>query len=334
MNKDSAKIVKSGILLAVVVIYLAITGVNNARNSDNLNSTILKEVTVVNGGEVKPENDGKLVLVTGRLSFDESVKFDEVDFNFNSFKVERTVKDYVKIDKDSSEWVEREEPKAGAGLTLENADDYYFSGDYEESGDIFKAFIPADSLYSVVKTVPVKLGNFTIDSEGLDDIPVTATLTSKDITICGLVFEGTYYTNPGRDANPKTGDVSVSYSYYDMSEDSLSILAKQSGSTFEPYQIGKEKVYKVFSSDVNSADTLKEKLGKNARGNIAWRLFLIIFVLVIGIVIIKGGKEKKNGSDKTAETAEGNNEESETDETAEKAEKAEKTEDSAEAEGN
>ena len=101
------KIGKGKIVLAVLVVLLIVTGVRNIKQKKADNEKILKQVTVVSDGKVKAENEGKLVLVTGEIDYENPIDFDELDYTLNTFKIKRTVKDFVSFEKDGQthyEW--------------------------------------------------------------------------------------------------------------------------------------------------------------------------------------------------------------------------------------
>ncbi|MBP5794027.1 MAG: hypothetical protein J6W46_10360, partial [Spirochaetaceae bacterium] len=87
------EITKDKIILVVIVAFLAFMGFRSTNKENALNKTLLKEVTIVENGTIKKENESKLVLVSGKINYDGSIKFDELDKPINSFKVVRTVKD-------------------------------------------------------------------------------------------------------------------------------------------------------------------------------------------------------------------------------------------------
>lgn len=295
MSKKSVKITKGVLILAVIVIYFVVMGVKNKNNSKSINESILNTVTIVSDGKINAENEGKLVLVTGLISFNEPVSFPELNYKFNTFKAKRVVRDYAKDpdDKDSTlSWIEREEPVAKQQTNLETGDDYYdYSGDYEAS-DVVKPFYTTDDLATLEVSVPAKVGEFNIDSTGMSLIDASKTLVEKDITVCGLSSNGMYYTNPLHE-DAKAGDVSIQYFYYDLSKSNkMSILAKQKGDSFTPYEFPGNKVYKIFGGDVNSKESLSTALENRTKSDFKLRMVFVAIILAIGLLIIRGGKSK------------------------------------------
>ena len=116
------KISKGKIILIIIVIYFTVFAFININKEKDMNKEILKEVVYVTDGKVIPENEGKLVLVSGKIDYDNLVGFIELE-NFSSIKASRKVEDCVKVfDEENNEyeykWTEREK-------SLENND-----GDY------------------------------------------------------------------------------------------------------------------------------------------------------------------------------------------------------------
>lgn len=69
------KLSKGKIILIVIVVYFTVFAVININKEKDSHSEILDEVTIVTDGKVKKENEGKLVLVTGKISYDGKVSF-------------------------------------------------------------------------------------------------------------------------------------------------------------------------------------------------------------------------------------------------------------------
>lgn len=296
MSKKSVKITKGVLILAAIVIFFVLMGLKNKKKSNELNDRILAEVTLVSDGKIHAENEGKLVLVTGLVSFDEPVKFPELNYKLNTFKAKRIVRDYIKEGdgKDASyEWVERETPKTSLQTSsYADDDDYAYSGDYEVS-DVFQPVYTTDNLFTEEKTVPVKIGEFKLDSTGMGLVDTSTALIEKDITVCGLSFTGLYYSDPAHKDEEKPGDVSVDYCYYDLSKSNkMTILAKQKGDSFTPYEFPGNKVYKVLSSNVNSMETLAASLDRSTKSDFKLRMVFVVIILAIGLLILKSGKNK------------------------------------------
>lgn len=274
MSKEKSKISIGAIVCVLIAGYFLFGAIKSLKKSEGVNTSLVKDVTVVADGKLDSANEGKLVLVTGKVSFDAPVTFAEVDAPFDSFIVERVVEDYVKDDDGKLDWVEREEAK-------------------KDSESSYDDEFTTDDLYTQTRVVPISVGDFKIAKSELEDISANTTLVNKNLVICGLEFDGMFYTNPGREnGEAKKGDVRVQYTYYDMKDGYLSVLAKQQGTSLVPYSVEKESVFYVYSSDINSLDALKTKLAKSNKKDFILRLVLVGIILLIGVAILKANNKK------------------------------------------
>ena len=276
------KVSKGNIILIVILVFLVIMGIKNLKNEKSLNQSILKEVTLVADGKVNPDNNGKLVLVSGKISFEGNIGFLELENPIESFKVVRTVQDFVSYKSDDGkthyEWKERKE---------------------EDRANVSDS--SSSYLFSTTQTIPVKVGEFNLDDKGMELVNASASYVTKEIA--GLEYNGLEYTNKGHD-DPEPGDVSLSYTYFDCSKyDSLSILAKQTGTTFSPYTLGKEEVYRVYNGKVDTMEKLTQELDEQVqrgkRGKIA---FIILILVVAGVLFYNSKKQASEGKKESSES--------------------------------
>ena len=278
------KIGKGKIVLAVLVVLLIVTGVRNIKQKKADNEKILKQVTVVSDGKVKAENEGKLVLVTGEIDYENPIDFDELDYTLNTFKIKRTVKDFVSFEKDGQthyEWQERTEAK-------------------------HNVYRPLDLLYTIEESETPTVGEFTLDDYGLSRVRTNSSYSDNE-TIYGLAWNGLEYTNPNHDEE-EVGDVSVTYEYFDVDKcEYLTILAKQKGNSFEPYKLGKTQIYSIYEGKVDSTDMLKDKLDievkQSKRGRIAFIILIVAIAALVAFDRKKNGK-KADGDAKSEEKPE------------------------------
>lgn len=276
------KISVGKIIVAVLLVLLIVTGVFSIKQRKSDNAEILKKVTVVSDGKINPANEGKLVLVCGEVDFYE-IYLGELEYNqIDSFKIKRTVKDFVSYEKDGQthyEWQERTEKKYNAYKPL----DYLFTEDFKEE---------------------TWVGEFVLDDYGMEKVPMNGDYDETE-SLLGLKWNGMEYTSGGRD-DPEDGDVSLTYEYFDVEKyPYLSILAKQSGDSFEPYQLGKTKVYSVFCGQIDSVDKLEEALGAQVKGEKRGRIALIVLIVAICAIVVldkkKNGSKKEKADDNAAE---------------------------------
>lgn len=89
------QVTKDKIIFIGIITVLVFSVIRNSNKGKTLNRNILKEVTLIEDGKLKSENECMLVLVTGKISFDAGIQFEELGKSVNSFKVVRSVKDLI-----------------------------------------------------------------------------------------------------------------------------------------------------------------------------------------------------------------------------------------------
>ncbi|MDD6223652.1 MAG: TMEM43 family protein [bacterium] len=256
------KITKAKIILVVIVAYFIIMAMINVNTEKNDNKQMLEDVIMITDGKYNSKNDGKLVLVTGKIKYDDEITFNELDEEIKSFKVERTVKRFGK-NEDSYTWEEVSK---------------------EEN----------ENLYTVTETKEFYIGDYKIDGEGLKKIR-TNSIYSKQEKIGNMEFTGLYYTIKDREENPKVGDLRITYRYFDLDkEKNISILAKQTKNGLETYDASKNnKVYYVFTKKIDTKEKLENVLEKNVKTTVRGKSLFIILILGLGIFFIADNKKKK-----------------------------------------
>ena len=258
------KLSKGKIILIVVVVYFIIFAIINVNKEKNYNKDILEQVVYVKDAKVNPENEGKIVLVSGKIEYDNLVSFIELDENFGTIKINRKVEDY-KNDK----WVIRTEIK-------ENTSNYI------------------DTILSDEKISNIKIGDFELDSKGKSLIPTDKFYGSSE-SVLGLVNNSFNYSTHSDEEEAKEGDVKLTYKYYELDKNpNISILAVQKGNSFEPYKVdNKTEVYEVFLGTVDNESALTHELNQNVKGTIKGKSLFIIMIIGVGIFFIVDNKKKK-----------------------------------------
>ena len=269
------KISKGKIILFIVVVYFTVFAFININKEKDMNKNILSKVIYVTDGVVNPNNDGKLVLVSGKIDYDNLVGFIELN-DFNSIKVNRKVEDYIRVyDEDDNEyeyeWKEREFP-------LDSSD-----------GDYLKKIVSEE------KVSNVKIGDFELDSKGLSLIPANK-YYSKQEKVGDLITTGIDYSRDPYEEDLKEGDMKITYKYYDLDNNPyLSVLAVQKGNSFIPYKVDKKKdFYQVFVGKIDSEKKLTKELDLNVKRTKKGKFLFIVMILVIGIFLIIDNRKPSN----------------------------------------
>ena len=268
------KITKGKVILAIVVIYFTVFAFININKEKDMNKELLDKVVYVTDGIIDSKNEGKLVLVSGKIKYDNLVGFIELE-NFGTIKIKRKVEDYLKVyDEDDDEyeykWVERERP-------LEN-----------NNGDYLKEIISEEKVSSV------KIGDFELDEKGLSLIPADR-YYSKQEKIGDLITTGIDYSRDPYEEDLKEGDIKITYKYYDLNKNPyLSVLAVQKGNSFVPYKVDtKKSFYQVFVGKVDSEKKLTKELDLNVKRTKRGKFLFIAMILGIGIFFIVDNRNNK-----------------------------------------
>lgn len=267
------KISRGKIILIAVIIYFVVFAFININKEKDINKVILNRVTYVTDGKIDSKNDGKLVLVSGKIKYDNLVSFIELDENFGTIKINRKVEDYVKeYDEDDKEyvyeWKERESP-------LENND-----------GDYLKQIV------SESKISKVSVGDFILDKKGLSLIPANKRYSGQE-KIGDLITTGLDYSRDPYEEDLKVGDMRLTYTYYDLDKHPyISILAVQKGDSFIPYKYDKKnEVYQLFVGKVDSKKKLSKELDSNVKKTTKGKFLFILLIIGIGVFLIVDNKK-------------------------------------------
>ena len=265
------KITKGKIILFIIVVYFLVFAIININKEKTMNDEILDKVIIVKDGKLNSKNEGKIVLVSGKIDYDELVTFAELD-NLNTIKINRKVEDYQKYhnektNKNEFKWVER--------LIPLNGDSYL------------------DNITSEEVISNIKIGDYDLDSYGLSLIP-TDSYYSKQESIFDLTTTGISYERDPWEENLIEGDVRLTYKYYDIKKyPNMSILAIQKGNTFIPYQYDKKtSFYQVFSKKVDTKEKLRKELKENVKNTTKGKFLFIIMILGVGIFFIVDNKKR------------------------------------------
>ena len=261
------KLSKGKIILIIIVIYFTVFAIININKEKDNNQKILEEVVYVTDGKVKEENEGKLVVVTGKISYDELVTFLELE-DFGSIKMKRTVEDYVK-EEDGYDWVEREEPLE------DNKDNDYLK-----------------SIVSEEKISDIWVGEYHLDEKGLDLLPCDKRYYAQE-SIGDLTTTGLSYERDPWEENLEVGDIRLTYEYFELDKyPTISILAEQKDGSFTPYKIDKKTdIYQIFLGKVDTKEKLAKELQTNVKKTTKGKFLFIAMILGIGIFLIIDNKK-------------------------------------------
>ena len=264
------KLSKGKIILIVIVVYFIVFAIINVNKEKDINKEILEKVVIVNDGKVDEKNNGKIVLVVGKISYDHLVTFDELEDGFGTIKINRKVEDFKKVE-DEEKWVERKEP------VDDNKENNYLN-----------------KIISEEKLSKVKIGNYNLDQHGLKLIP-TDNYYTKQEKIGNLTTTGIFYARDPWEEDLKVGDIKLTYKYYDLNKNPyISVLAVQKDNTFKPYIVDKKtEVYQLFKGKVDTKKKLKKELKINVKKTVKGKTLFIIIIILIGTFLIIDNKKNK-----------------------------------------
>lgn len=265
------KFSKVNIILIVILVYFTVFAFININKEKDINVEILDKVTYVKDGKLDKKNEGKLVLVSGKIEYDDLVSFLELEEGFGSIKINRKVEDFVKYEKDGKDkykWVERVKP-------LENSDNDYLK-----------------QIVSEEKVSNIRIGDYELDEKGLSLIPMD-NYYSKQESIGELTTVGISYTRDPWEEDLIPGDIKLTYKYYDQNKKPyISVLAVQQGNSFVPYKVDKKKeVYYLFVGNINSEKKLSKELDLNVKKTTKGKTLFILMILGVGIFFIVDSKK-------------------------------------------
>lgn len=266
------KITKGKIILIIIVIYFSFMGYKNISKEKDNNNLLLDQVTIVSDGKVDSDNDGKLVLVTGKISYDGNISFIELGKQFDTFKVERIVEDYKKVETTSgnfsNKWVKRKKEI--------ESDDYLYL------------------ITSETKCLDTKIGEFSIDDIGMSKVDANELFIDREIKIGNLQFDGLAYSDLDHKDNEQIGDMRIKYFYYNTDKNKyISILAEQHGDSFIPYKIDKKtEIYNVYNGRIDTIEKLKDKLNSETKSNASGKILFILMIIGAGTFFILDSKKK------------------------------------------
>ena len=241
------KMTKGKIIILTLIVLLAVIAFINILREKDINAEILKKVTIVTDGKINKDNEGKLVLVTGKINYTVPVSFSELDEDFKTIKITRKVEDYIKhknkkTKKEKLKWVERKN-------ITEASEGNYLS-----------------QIISENKISDIKVGEFTLDQKGIMKLPTDEYYNKKE-SIEGLTTNGVSYSRDPSEKDLQENDVKLTYKYYDIEKNPyITVLAVQKDNSFIPYEVNeKQKVYKLYVGKIDTKEKLAEKLNNNSQ---------------------------------------------------------------------
>lgn len=264
MNKKTKIIIY--VIVAIVALALATKAL---KQNDGIKPEILDKVVILNEAKVSPENDGKLVLISGKLETDYTLTDEDLGLQIDSCKAERKVEMYQYAIKND---------------TL----DYKWDDDVKEYVviDSKRYYNPNKSMDDLETCDIAQLGEFTVP-EGLTK-KLSYNSNVKDLPeVKRYRIKNDYLTNTS--GIDKIGDIRIKYNYVDLDKTGeVSILAKQVGDSFEEYKLDTGyNVFNLYQNKITNKEELAKELDKDMNTMYGGIIIVIIIILIVGVFIFK-----------------------------------------------
>jgi hypothetical protein len=296
---ESIKGVLVGILLFVVSFPILFWNEGRAVHRAQALAEGKSSVVDAEAKSVDPANDGKLVHVTGAAATQDVVRDDTFGIEMNALRLRRQVQMYQwKQDK-------KTETRKKLGGGEETVTTYTYRKEWLDGVENSSEFDtprghenPAEKPYSdnVWRAHRVTLGAFDLperlaDKTREESLPVTQAMLDKVPTeVRGklkVTPDGRFYQ--GKDpADPQVGDARVGF-LVAKSPQEVSVLAKQSTNTFEPYHTkaggSQGTIERLELGQVSAAEMFQHEEAEN--NLLTWVLRLVGFLLMgIGLYLM------------------------------------------------
>lgn len=271
--------VLAGLLLLVVGVGILWNNEGRAVKTQSAINEAKKNYIDVSSAKIDSKNDGKLVATKGKINLDSATAIKDTKFNISAkaARMERKVEMY--------QWVESCETDEDDNKTCkyekEWSDKLIDSSDFEKSEHDNPTSMPYDS--EVYTAENVKVGEFVLPEELINSLSYNKKKDYDDLSVeyqnnvTGIKIDGNYLTNVVDDT-PEIGNVRISYEY--LTEENVSIMAVQTGDTFEAFTSKKGKdIYKIVKGNKTGIQILEQMTKTNK--TFKWFLrFLGIFLIV------------------------------------------------------
>ncbi len=245
-----------------------------------------ESVTVsINTDEVKPENENKLVHLTGLLETNDTLFDAEFNMKSTGIKMKRKVEMF--------QWKENEssKKKKNVGGSETTTKSYTYEQDWYPN--LIKSGAFKDQTKVNPKTMPIESrtqnsGHVTVGAFDLSEGLIESLTEFKKMDLSSAKLDAKNFPNHsvmtdyifigrGSISNPQIGDVRVSYEEIPVGE--YSILSAQSGKSFKPYLTSEE----TYISVIKKGRLTKEEMFKmeHSANNMLTNILRVVGFLLI-----------------------------------------------------
>ncbi len=289
---SSIKGVFTGIILIIVGIILLWTNEGRAVKTAIALEEGSENVISIKADKILPENNKKLVHVSGLATTNDTVYDNDFKIKANALKIIRTVEHY--------QWKEtsKSTTKKNIGGSTDTKTTYDYTKGWEASLiESSKFKLPQEhenvNSYSYTnETITAKnitLGAFTMPENLVNDISNSEKLSLPTLDSAQLktaIINSNYiYVGSKNISSPQIGDVRISYAVIYPKQ--ISIVATQIDNTFEEYVASNDKIVELLQEGTVSAEKMfRNAISGNKTKTWLFRFlgFLLIFVGFRGIL--------------------------------------------------
>ncbi len=256
-----------------------------------------RNVVPIQTGQVDPDNEGRLVHLTGQAATDDVLTDDTFDISATAIRLRRIVEMY--------QWQEstsRSTQKKVGGAT-ETTTTYSYSKTWSETpidssrfqnpqGHTNPGSLPWTSRSWQARNVA--LGAFTLNDAQIGGISGSRTLPARGAEAMpavlrernATVHDDGYYVG-AQPSQPQVGDVRIRFETTGPAAD-VSIVARQTGSSFSPYQTQAGRALQMLTMGTHAADAMFQQ-AQAANVRLTWLLRAAGLVLMwVGLGLVFG----------------------------------------------
>ena len=276
MKKPIVKVVY--LIILALFIFLTVKGLIQGKGAPK---EVAEKVVEVENAKLLEENEGKLVLISGKMETDSILEFKDQGVKVNSPILKREVEmyQYLRDDNNPDMIIRRWSSDIPEKLLRDVKDNMVYENPTQE--------LESDEVYG-----DVKVGEFVIGSDAIKLIPVNEVVKEFDPMPAGYrVDNDTFLTNEVKD-NTKVGDYRMEFKYLDLEKtDEYTFIGMQKEGKLEEYKLDTGKnILQNFKGNLNKDAVVKE-ITSSENTSLYTSLVLLGITLVIGIFVFKPEKK-------------------------------------------
>lgn len=276
MKKPIVKVVY--LIILALFIFLTVKGLIQGKGAPK---EVAEKVVEVENAKLLEENEGKLVLISGKMETDSILEFKDQGVKVNSPILKREVEmyQYLRDDNNPDMIIRRWSSDIPEKLLRDVKDNMVYENPTQE--------LESDEVYG-----DVKVGEFVIGSDAIKLIPVNEVVKEFDPMPAGYrVDNDTFLTNAVKD-NTKVGDYRMEFKYLDLEKtDEYTFIGMQKEGKLEEYKLDTGKnILQNFKGNLNKDAVVKE-ITSSENTSLYTSLVLLGITLVIGIFVFKPEKK-------------------------------------------